>query len=132
MPLLFLNCKWPTSGSVWVESWKTLCESPVLPFRGTGGIAQKVNTLGMQDRDAMLAFITHMWPAQPYGPGGGMAARPGVGSPEQEVHLLTAGFEGAQDKLPTHSFLPLQVSPGKCRKRYYDHFAAGKVEAQSS
>lgn len=37
MPLLFLFYQWPTSFSVWAESLKTLDNSSILPFGGSGG-----------------------------------------------------------------------------------------------
>lgn len=50
--------------SVWAESLKTLGESSIHPLSGTGGITQKVNMLGMQDREACPAFTVHVWTAQ--------------------------------------------------------------------
>lgn len=90
---------------MWAESWKTRSASSILPFSGTGGITQKVNMLGMQDRAATPAFTVHTWMAQypptppgwghaalpspPQGQGGVTAPGPEVGRPEQEVQLRT-------------------------------------------
>lgn len=37
---------------------ETLGESSILPFSGTGGITQRVNMRGMQDREACPAFAS--------------------------------------------------------------------------
>lgn len=58
--LLLLYCKWLTLVSVWAKGLKILGESSVLSFSGKGGITQKVNMLGMQEREACLALTAHV------------------------------------------------------------------------
>lgn len=61
---------------------KTLSESAILPFSGAGGITQKVNMLGMQDREAWPAFTVHAWTGQ-RSPRGGWGVMDGRGGRRQ-------------------------------------------------
>lgn len=70
-----LHCKWLTSVSAWAESLKTLRESSILSFSGTGGITQKASMLGMQaggggtGGGAAPPVMVQAWKAQPHGRG---------------------------------------------------------------